>query len=179
MDLIRIGSFLAELRREKGLTQQALGDRLGVTNKTISRWETGCYLPDVEMLSLLSREFGVSINELVAGERLVAEDFKKAADENLVTALDHSTFTLKEKQAFFKKKWRREHRSTIILCSVAWVALMVALRMQNVEAPLCGAVSGMLAVLYSAVLNNRMMAYVERQLYPLPHEAPSRRSGAP
>lgn len=63
--------------REKGLTQQALGDRLGVTNKTISRWETGCYLPDVEMLSLLSREFGVSINELVAGERLVAEDFKK------------------------------------------------------------------------------------------------------
>lgn len=58
------------------------------------------------MLSLLSREFGVSINELVAGERLVAEDFKKAADENLVTALDHSTFTLKEKQAFFKKKWR-------------------------------------------------------------------------
>lgn len=113
MDLIRIGSFLAELRREKGLTQQALGDRLGVTNKTISRWETGCYLPDVEMLSLLSREFGVSINELVAGERLVAEDFKKAADENLVTALDHSTFTLKEKQAFFKKKWRREHRSTL------------------------------------------------------------------
>ena len=179
MDLIRIGSFLAELRREKGLTQQALGDRLGVTNKTISRWETGCYLPDVEMLSLLSREFGVSINELVAGERLVAEDFKKAADENLVTALDHSTFTLKEKQAFFKKKWRREHRSTIILCSVAWVALMVAMRMQNVEAPLCGMVGGMLAILYYAVLNNRMMAYVERQLYPLPHEAPSRRSGAP
>ena len=173
MDLIRIGSFLAELRHEKGLTQQALGERLGVTNKTISRWETGCYLPDVEMLSLLSREFGVSINELVA------EDFKKAADENLVTALDHSTFTLKEKQAFFKKKWRREHRSTIILCSVAWVALMVALRMQNVEAPLCGTVGGMLAILYYAVLNNRMMAYVERQLYPLPHEAPSRRSGAP
>ena len=179
MDLIRIGSFLAELRREKGLTQQALGERLGVTNKTISRWETGCYLPDVEMLSLLSREFGVSINELVAGERLFAEGFKKAADENLVTALDHSTFTLKEKQAFFKKKWRREHRSTIILCSVAWVALMVALRMQNVEAPLCGTVGGMLAILYYAVLNNRMMAYVERQLYPLPHESPSRRSGAP
>ena len=43
MDLIRIGSFLAELRHEKGLTQQALGERLGVTNKTISRWETGCY----------------------------------------------------------------------------------------------------------------------------------------
>ena len=41
MDLIRIGSFLAELRREQGLTQPALGERLGVTNKTVSRWETG------------------------------------------------------------------------------------------------------------------------------------------
>ena len=41
MDLIRFGSFLAQLRREKGLTQQALGERLGVTNKTVSRWETG------------------------------------------------------------------------------------------------------------------------------------------
>ena len=179
MDQIKMGKFIAALRKEKGLTQEKLGERLGVTNKTVSRWENGNYMPDVEMLSLLSEEFGVSINELISGERLAAEDFKKAADENLVTALDHSTFTLKEKQAFFKKKWRREHRSTIILCSVAWVALMVALRMQNVEAPLCGTVGGMLAVLYYAVLNNRMMAYVERQLYPLPHEAPSRRSGAP
>ena len=41
MDLMHFGSFLAELRHEKGLTQQALGERLGVTNKTISRWETG------------------------------------------------------------------------------------------------------------------------------------------
>jgi len=102
MDLIRIGSFLAELRREKGLTQQALGDRLGVTNKTISRWETGCYLPDVEMLSLLSREFGVSINELVAGERLVAEDFKKAADETLSPRWTTAPY-LKEKQASLEK----------------------------------------------------------------------------
>lgn len=179
MDLMRFGSFLAELRHEKGLTQQALGERLGVTNKTISRWETGCYLPDVEMLSLLSREFGVSINELVAGERLVAEDFKKTADENLVTALGHSTFTLKEKQAFFKKKWRREHLSTFILCAVAQLVLMIVLRIRHVEPELCGTVGGMLAILYYAVLNNRMMAYVERQLYPLPHEAPSRRSGAP
>ena len=44
MDLIRIGSFLAQLRHEKDLTQQALGERLGVTNKTISRWETGVSL---------------------------------------------------------------------------------------------------------------------------------------
>ena len=118
------------------------------------------------MLSLLSKEFGVSINELVAGERLTVEEFQKAADTNLADALDHSAFTLREKQEFFKKKWQREHRSTIILCSVAQVVLMIALRMQNVEAPLCGTVGGLLAVLYYAVLNNRMMAYVERNIFP-------------
>ena len=64
MDQIKIGKFIAALRKEKGLTQEQLGEKLGVTNKTISRWENGNYMPDVEMLSLLSKEFDVSINEL-------------------------------------------------------------------------------------------------------------------
>ena len=63
MDQIKIGKFIAALRKEKGLTQEKLGEKLGVTNKTVSRWENGNYMPDVEMLSLLSEEFGVSINE--------------------------------------------------------------------------------------------------------------------
>ena len=122
-DQIKIGKFIAVLRKEKGLTQEQLGEKLGVTNKTVSRWENGNYMPDVEMLSLLSKEFGVSINELISGERLLAEDFKKAADDNLVTALNNSTFTLKEKIAFFKKKWLHEHISTIVLCVVAWIGI--------------------------------------------------------
>lgn len=104
MNQIKIGKFIAALRKEKGMTQEQLGEKLGVTNKTVSRWENGNYMPDVEMLSLLSEEFGVSINELISGERIMAEDFRKAADSNLVTALNNSTFTLKEKAAFFKKK---------------------------------------------------------------------------
>ena len=64
---MKIGKFIATLRKYKGLTQEQLGEKLGVTNKTISRWENGNYMPDVEMLSLLSKEFGVSINELISG----------------------------------------------------------------------------------------------------------------
>ena len=45
MDMISIGKFIAALRKEKGLTQEQLGEKLGVTNKTVSRWETGTYLP--------------------------------------------------------------------------------------------------------------------------------------
>ena len=124
MNQIKMGKLIAALRKEKGLTQEKLGEKLGVTNKTVSRWENGNYMPDVEMLSLLSEEFGVSINELISGERLAAEDFKKAADSNLVTALSSSTFTLKEKIAFFKKKWLHEHISTIVLCVVAWIGII-------------------------------------------------------
>ena len=90
------------------MTQEKLGEKLGVTNKTISRWESGNYITDVEMLSLLSIEFGVSINELISNERLLAGDFKKAADNNLVKALNNSTFTLREKIAFFFLIWLHE-----------------------------------------------------------------------
>ena len=168
MDQRKIGKFIAALRKEKGMTQERLGERLGVTNKTVSRWENGNYVPDVEMLSLLSKEFGVSINELISGERLLAEDFKKAADNNLVTALDNSAFTLKEKIAFFKKKWLREHIAAIVLCVAAWIGLVIwmALKLRGSDAyALLGAIGGMLALLFYVVLYNRMMAYVEHRAY--------------
>ena len=168
MDQIKMGKFIAALRKEKGLTQEKLGEKLGVTNKTVSRWENGNYMPDVEMLSLLSEEFGVSINELISGERLAAEDFKKAADSNLVTALSSSTFTLKEKIAFFRKKWLHEHISTIFLCVVAWIGIIwTALKLRGSDSyALLGAVGGMLAILFYLVLYYRMMVYVEKRAYP-------------
>lgn len=168
MNQIKIGKFIAALRKEKGMTQEQLGEKLGVTNKTVSRWENGNYMPDVEMLSLLSEEFGVSINELISGERIMAEDFRKAADSNLVTALNNSTFTLKEKIAFFKKKWLHEHISTIALCIVAWIGIIIwtALKLRGSDAyPLLGTIGSMLAIIFYMVLRNRMMIYVERHVY--------------
>jgi len=171
MNQMKIGKFIAVLRKEKGMTQEQLGEKLGVTNKTISRWENGNYMPDVEMLSLLSKEFGVSINELISGERLLADDFKKAADNNLVTALNNSTFTLKEKIAFFKKKWLREHVAAIILCVAAWIGLIIwtALKLRGSDSySLLGAVGSWVAVLFYVVMHNRMMAYVEKHAYQKP-----------
>ena len=164
MDQIKIGKFIATLRKEKDLTQERLGEKLGVTNKTISRWENGNYMPDIEMLSLLAKEFDVSINELISGERLLLDDFKKAADNNLVTALNNSTFTLKEKIAFFKKKWLREHIATIVLCIVVWIGIMLWVALNNSYA-LLGAIGSILAMLFYVVLYNRMMAYVENHAY--------------
>ena len=74
MDMVKMGSFLAELRKERNLTQAELGEKLGVTNKTISRWETGNYMPSVEMLEELSTMYGMTINELLSGKKLSTEE---------------------------------------------------------------------------------------------------------
>lgn len=90
MDMQKIGSFLAELRKEKNLTQDKLGAQIGVTNKTISRWETGNYLPPVEMLQTLGDNFGVSINEILNGERISDGNYKDISEQNIKSALTKS-----------------------------------------------------------------------------------------
>lgn len=90
MDMQKIGSFLAELRKEKNLTQDELGAQIGVTNKTISRWETGNYLPPVEMLQTLGDTFGVSINEILNGERISDGNYKDISEQNIKFALTKS-----------------------------------------------------------------------------------------
>ena len=77
MDMVKMGSFLQELRKEHNLTQAEMGDKLGVTNKTISRWETGNYMPPVEMLEMLGNLYGLTINELLCGKNLPRRNTKK------------------------------------------------------------------------------------------------------
>jgi len=98
MDTIKIGKFLKELRKEKGYTQETLGEKVGVTNKTVSRWETGTYMPPVECLVLLSDIYDVSINEIVAGQRLSETEFNDAAEENLSDALQLSENVYKQRE---------------------------------------------------------------------------------
>lgn len=88
MDTKKVGKFLKQLRNEKNMTQEQLGDIIGVTNKTVSRWENGNYMPPVDCLVLLSDFYKISINEILAGEYVSVDDFKDKADENLATVLE-------------------------------------------------------------------------------------------
>ena len=72
MDAKKTGERIAALRKEKGWSQTELAERLGVTNKAVSRWETGRGYPDVELLPLLAKELGVTISELLDGARTPA-----------------------------------------------------------------------------------------------------------
>ena len=109
MDTVKTGRFISELRREKGLTQEQLGERIGVTNKTVSRLETGTNMPPIESLEQLSKVLGVTINEIIAGERLSEQDFREKADENVVNAWNDTAFSLKERQEYFKHRWLKNH----------------------------------------------------------------------
>ena len=155
MDQAKIGKFIAECRRNKGLTQAALGERLGVSNKTVSRWENGNYMPDIEMLQLLAKEFGVSMEELLAGERNTAE--------NDTAAPKVRAFSFAERKAYFKRKWRKEHIALLVFLVVIF-AVSVILPFVLDKPYLLG-----LAPLIGAVefgwQNNRMMIYVESNLY--------------
>lgn len=106
MDMIKMGSFLSELRKEHNLTQAELGEKLGVTNKTISRWETGTYMPPVEMLEQLSNLYDLTINELLSGSKLSTEDYKMMAEENIKDTLKENAFKLRIRQ-MCSTFWRR------------------------------------------------------------------------
>ena len=69
MDSKKFGGFLKELRGEKGLTQEQLAEKYGVSNRAVSRWETGANMPDLDILIQLSDDCGVTIRELLDGER--------------------------------------------------------------------------------------------------------------
>ena len=88
MDTKKIGLFLKELRLQQSMTQEQLGEKIGVTNKTVSRWENGNYMPPIESLKQISELYRISINEIISGKRLSDEDYKQEADGNIATAFE-------------------------------------------------------------------------------------------
>ena len=163
MDLIKIGRFISELRRENKITQEELGEKLGVTNKTISRWENGNYLPGVEMLQILSNTFSVSINELLCGERLNDYSFRQRADDTIVNVLKNSTFSLKERCDFWKKKWLKEHKSLLILFIFMFLSLYGS--GLYINKPILSGLSVIVAFIIYLKARNQMMAYIESHAY--------------
>ena len=84
MDQICIGKFIAEERKKKGYTQRQLSEKLGISDKTISKWERGNGFPEVSLLLPLCEELDITVNELLSGKRVSEEDYRKKAEENIV-----------------------------------------------------------------------------------------------
>ena len=84
MDQIKIGKFILNCRKEKSLTQEQLAEKLGVTSKSISRWENGNTMPDYSLLKDLCNELDINVNELLSGEKIKGNDYMNKSEENLI-----------------------------------------------------------------------------------------------
>lgn len=110
MDQLKTGKFIAACRKEKGLTQRQLAEAIEVSDKTVSKWECGNGLPEVSLMLPLCEALGISVNELLSGERLDASDYKNKAEVNLMELMQ-------EKQ---------ENKKKIILSAVVCAMMLVS-----------------------------------------------------
>ena len=84
MDLIKIGKFIANCRKEKKITQEQLAEKLYITDRAVSKWERGLSLPDADKMLDLCNIFDISVNELLTGEKIDMKDYEKKTQELLL-----------------------------------------------------------------------------------------------
>ena len=84
MNQVKIGKFIAERRKYKNLTQADLAEKLNITDRAISKWETGKGMPDSSIMLELCNELGISVNELLSGERIEMKDYNESVEKNLL-----------------------------------------------------------------------------------------------
>lgn len=96
MNQTEIGKFISSMRKEKGLTQRELADKLLISDKTVSKWETGKGLPEVSLMIPLCEELSITVNELLSAQKLSDLEYKRKAEENIMDLM-------KEKQENKKK----------------------------------------------------------------------------
>lgn len=115
MDLMKIGRYIAEKRKALGMTQRQLAEKLGMSDKSVSKWERGICLPDVSVYFELCSILGISINEFLAGEDILAERMIEKAEENIVQITKES-----------KRKEKRSRGMIIMLAALFAMILAVA-----------------------------------------------------
>lgn len=123
MDQVKIGKFIAKCRKEKNLTQQELADRLNVTDRAISKWENGRGMLDISLLQQLIEILDVSLNELLAGERINKKSIK-IYDENLMNSLA-------EKNKLSKKMKKITITFTIIIIILFISITIISIKKDN------------------------------------------------
>lgn len=110
MNTYEFGRFLTQLRKEKGLTQLQLAEKLNVTDKAVSRWETGKNYPDIEMFEELSKTFGVTVSELLEGKRIEKEQLLTVSEGHIVKQI--------------KKNKRTGKNYRIVICIVLVITIV-------------------------------------------------------
>ena len=162
MDQEKIGKFIAICRKKQNLTQEQLAEKLGVSSKSISRWENGRTLPDYSIIKDLCKTLNISINELFSGEKIESKNFKEIADNNLLNALENSSFTLKEKIKYYGDKWDKEHFFELSIAMIVIVGFIIYGFIKDNGIQFIFMIIGFT---YGIWENNRKKAYIEKNAY--------------
>lgn len=115
MDTAKIGRFIAQCRKAAGLTQVQLAEKLGVTSKTVSRWENGNYMPDLSLLQPLAAELEITLNELLRGEKLTEKTITQKAE-----------ITLQQTVEYTDKKLKKERKTYHIICRIGAAFVLIS-----------------------------------------------------
>lgn len=99
MNQEKIGKFIAENRKLKKMTQAQLAEKLGVSDRSVSKWENGRCMPDLSLFEPLCTELGITINELLSGEKIKQEEYKQVLEKNIVNAIDYSKKEIEKEKA--------------------------------------------------------------------------------
>lgn len=161
MDQMKIGKFFKELRKEKGLTQEQLAERLRVSRRTVSRWETGSNMPDLDILIEISDYYDVELRELLDGERR-NKKMDKELEETVLKVADYSN---EEKQRIT----RRMHFLFIggLIAAIVYLILLFTDHSDNFFGGFCqGVTLGMMivGVIMTSKYAARIRSYKKRLL---------------
>ncbi|MCH5163164.1 MAG: helix-turn-helix transcriptional regulator [Clostridiales bacterium] len=96
MDQIKTGQFIKDCRKEKGLTQRELAEKLNISEKTVSKWETGNGLPEVDLMLPLCELLEISVNELLSGEKLDEKQYVEKAEKNMISLIEEKAESKKK-----------------------------------------------------------------------------------
>lgn len=123
MNAILTGQFISRVRTEKGMTQKELAQKVGVTDKAVSKWETGRGMPDISSLDALCNALDVSVNELLSGEVLPPEFYEKKAEENMKTLI-------KENEKNTKTNWiQMILGEVLVIVAFIFLAICIGIKM--------------------------------------------------
>ncbi len=138
MDSIKTGQFIAQIRKEKEMTQRQLAEELFISDKTVSKWETGKGMPEVSLMLPLCEVLGISVNELLCGERLSEENYRERAEENIVNLISEKQNNIRRLLSAF----------TISLATGISVGLIIAVMIKgdlDIKLKIALAIAGVIA----------------------------------
>ncbi len=118
MEQIKIGKFIASCRKEQGMTQAVLAEKLGISDRAVSKWETGKSMPDSGIMLELCELLKINVNELLSGEHITMEDYNAKSEEVIIG--------LKSENEKYAKRLLRSEAYIVVVGVVASLAMIIA-----------------------------------------------------